>query len=411
MELVRRMRRDIGAVPGAELKVDRQEEGPPTGPPVAIEVSGMDFELLSEFASTIARRIKTVPGLVDVQSDLEESLPELQFRVDRQRAAMLGLDPETIGVFLRMAVYGLEASKLRVDEEEYDITIRLPEEQRNTADMLGRVFIPVAEGQSVPLSSLGEVRYVGGRGAIIRKDQKRVVTISGNDEGRGVDAILKDVKRLLADLRLPPGYAITFSGDTEEMAESGAFLARAFAVALGLILVILVIQFNSALLPFVILLSVVLSLIGVMWGLLICRMRFGVIMTGVGVISLAGIVVNNAIVLVDCIQRRREEGMDATDAVVAAGRLRLRPVLLTAATTILGLIPMAIGYSLEIHRFPPRIAVGTETSAWWAPMAVAVIFGLALATVLTLVLIPVMYSLSDSFVRFLGGLVRDKEAA
>ena len=159
---------------------------------------------------------------------------------------------------------------------------------------------------------------------------------------------------------------------------------------------ILVLQFNSAMLPPIILISIILSLIGVMWGLLICRLRFGVIMTGVGVISLAGIVVNNAIVLVDCIRQQKAKDLTTDDAVVAAGRLRLRPVLLTAVTTILGLIPMAIGYSLEVHTFPPSIIAGAESSQWWAPMAVAVIFGLAVSTVLTLVLVPVMYSLSDS---------------
>jgi len=184
-----------------------------------------------------------------------------------------------------------------------------------------------------------------------------------------------------------------------------------FWAALGLILVILVIQFNSVLLPFVIIFSVLLSLIGVMWGLLLCQMRFGVIMTGLGVISLAGIVVNNAIVLVDCIRQRQAEGLNSTEAVVAAGRMRLRPVLLTAITTILGLIPMAVGYSVEVHDWPPRIIAGAETSAWWAPMAVAVIFGLSVATVLTLVLVPVMYSLADSFTVWLRSRVSRGEDA
>ncbi len=180
------------------------------------------------------------------------------------------------------------------------------------------------------------------------------------------------------------------------MMEAGAFLMRAFGIAVGLILIILVIQFNSAILPLIIVFSVVLSMIGVLWGLLICRMRFGIIMTGVGIISLAGIVVNNSIVLIDCILQQRRAGLPRTEAVIRAGALRLRPVLLTATTTILGLLPMAVGYSLEIHTFPPTLIAGAETSAWWAPMAVAVIFGLALATVLTLVLVPVMYHLFDS---------------
>jgi multidrug efflux pump subunit AcrB len=172
-------------------------------------------------------------------------------------------------------------------------------------------------------------------------------------------------------------------------------------VALGLIFLILVIQFNSVLYPLIIMVSVILSLVGVMAGLLICNLRFGVIMTGVGVISLAGVVVNNSIVLVDCMELLRDKGMSAHESIIAAGRLRLRPVLLTAITTILGLIPMAIGWSVEIHTWPFTFVAGAESSAWWAPMAVAVIFGLGTATLLTLVQVPVMCSLADSLTDYL----------
>ena len=188
------------------------------------------------------------------------------------------------------------------------------------------------------------------------------------------------------------------------------FLSRAFLISLGFILVILVFQFNSVMLPLIILFSVVLSMIGVTWGLLLTQMKFSVIMTGLGVISLAGIVVNNAIVLIDCIQQRRSEGLDSLEAIVTAGRLRLRPVLLTAVTTVLGLIPMAIGYSLEIHEWPPRFIAGAESSAWWAPMAVAVIFGLTMSTVLTLVFVPIMFSLFDSMTGWLRQRLGSDEA-
>ena len=397
LAVVDAIRADVGVIPGAEVKVDREEDGPPTGAPISIEISGDDFDVLEQYASDVMRAIETVPGLVDLQSDLEKALPEIQFHVDRPRAALLGLETAEIGQFLRMAIYGVESSRFRADEDEYDITLRLPEGQRNTLNLLEQVFIPTPAGAPVPLSSLGRLEYTGGRGSIQRKQQKRVVTVTGSNQNRGVDKILEDVQERLADLPLPRGYAIEYTGDTEEMRESGAFLMKAFGIASGLILVILVVQFNSAVLPLLIFFSVILSMIGVMWGLLLCGMRFGVIMTGVGVISLAGIVVNNAIVLIDCILQRREEGMSATEAVVAAGRLRLRPVLLTATTTVLGLLPMAIGYSLEIHTWPPKIIAGAESSAWWAPMAVAVLFGLTVATVLTLVLVPTMYSLAEGF--------------
>ncbi|MGA1192878.1 MAG: efflux RND transporter permease subunit [Kiritimatiellia bacterium] len=395
IELVEALRAGLPVLAGAEITVEREEEGPPTGAPVSIELAGDNFETLGDLAGEITRRIETIPGLVDVQDNLEAALPELQFEVDRHRAALLGLDTRAIGHFLRSVIYGMETSKFRAGEEEFDITVRLPRAERDTLDLLERIFIPLRSGHAVPLSSLGEVRYTGGKGSINRKDQKRVITINGNNQGRGVDELIREVQAALADLRLPQGYSIRYVGDTEEMQKSSAFLSRAFLIALGLIIVILVVQFNSVFLPLIIIFSVVLSMIGVMWGLLLTGMKFSIIMTGVGVISLAGIVVNNAIVLIDCIRQRRAEQYDATEAVVIAGRLRLRPVLLTATTTILGLIPMAVGLSLEIHQWPPRLIAGAESSDWWAPMAVAVIFGLAAATVLTLILVPVMYSLFD----------------
>jgi multidrug efflux pump len=394
-ELTDRIRDDIGFVAGAEVKVEKEKEGPPTGAPVSIELSGDDFDALAEISAEIIHAIETVPGLVDLQDNLEEALPEVQFRVDRKRAAMLGLDTDSIGTFLRMSVYGLETSKFRADEDEYDITLRLPAGQRNTMSLLDQIFIPAPGGGTVPLSSLGHVVYTGGRGAITRKDQKRVISITGNNQGRGVDEILNDARPLIETIPMPRGYSINYTGHTEEMNTAAEFLSRAFLIAVGLILVILVIEFNSAILPAIIVFTVLLSTIGVMWGLLICRMKFGVIMTGIGVVSLAGIVVNNAIVLIDCILQRRREGVDVIEASVIAGRQRLRPVLLTAGTTVLGLIPMAIGWSVEIHTWPPSFVAGAESSQWWAPMAVAVIFGLTLATVLTLVLVPAMYCIAE----------------
>ena len=395
LALIDALRKDVGVVPGAEATVEREEEGPPTGAPVSIEISGDDFETLEQYAADVIREIETVPGLVDLKTDLEKALPEIQFHVDRNRAALLGLDTAEIGRFLRMAIYGAESSQFRADEDEFDITLRLPEGQRNTMNLLEQTFIPTATGAAVPLSSLGALEYVGGRGSIQRKQQKRVVTITGNNQDRGVDKILADVRPRVAQIPLPRGYAIEYTGDTQEMRESGIFLMKAFGIASGLILVILVIQFNSVLLPGIIFFSVILSMIGVMWGLLVFGMRFGVIMTGVGVISLAGIVVNNAIVLIDCALQRKAAGLDAREAIVAAGRLRLRPVLLTATTTVLGLIPMVAGWSLDVHRWPPKFVAGAESSAWWAPMAVAVLFGLTVATVLTLVLVPMMFSLAE----------------
>ena len=404
-ELIPKFRECIGPIPGAKLKIEQLQEGPPQKDPVSIEISGEDFEQLNDIATEIKRRISNVPGLVDLRSDYENALPELQFIVDRKRAGVLGLDTETIGFFLRTSLYGTESTrKFRAGEDEYDITVRLPLPAREQFSLMDEIYIPVQDGQPVPLTSLGRFEYTSGRGVIHRKNSKRIITVTGNKSGRESNELLKDIKPIVDQIELPPGYSITYTGDQEDQQESSEFLKQAGLLALAGIVVILVVQFNSVLLPLIIFTSIILSIIGVMWGLLITGKPFSIVMTGVGVISLAGIVVNNAIVLVDCINQMKARGLCTTESVVHAGRLRLRPVLLTAVTTILGLIPMAVGFSFNLRQF--RFSMGGATSAWWAPMAVAVIFGLAVSTVLTLVVVPVMYSLADSFTAFLKRHIR-----
>lgn len=409
-EVVEEIRAAMPALPGAEITIEKDRRGPPAGAPVSIEISGDDFDRLTELAGEIRGRIENIPGLTDLRSDFEDALPELQFEIDRQRAAMLGLDTATVGNFLRTAIYGVESQrKFRAGEDEYDITVRLPKIGREQFSTLSEIMIPVKDQGPVPLSSLGTFKYTAGLGEIKRKDLKRVITLMGNNERRSVEEILNDVTEATSDMTLPNNYSIYYAGDNEDMQESMAFLGRAFLLAVAGVLVVLVIQFNSVLLPLIIGISIVLSIIGVMWGLLITRTAPSIIMTGLGVISLAGIVVNNAIVLIDCINQQKTEGMKTLEAIVTAGRLRLRPVLLTAGTTILGLIPMAIGWSIDVHSFPWKIAQGSGTSAWWAPMAIAVIFGLSVSTILTLVLVPIMVSLADSFVTFLRRFIRTEE--
>ncbi len=400
-ELVDEIRERIGAIPGADVQVQRERAGPPVGAAISIEVAGTEFDRLSDLATEIIQTIRGTPGLVDVVDDFEDARAEIQFLIDRQRASMLGLDADITGNFMRTAILGSEASKLRAGEEQFDITLRLPLDQRNTTDLLEQLFIPTPDGRNVPLASLGTLEYVAGRGAIERKDQRRVITITGDaGGGRTPAAVLEDIKPLIDNISLPSGYSITYGGDEEEMLEAGRFLLGSFGIALGLIAVILVIQFNSVVYPFIIMFSVLMSMTGVLMGLMICRMNFVVIMTGVGIISLAGVVVNNSIVLVACILQHYREGTEFNEAVEKASRQRLRPVLLTAVTTILALLPMAVGFSIDFHTWPPTIMTEAETSAFWAPMAVAVIFGLGVASLLTLIQVPVMCSVAESLSRF-----------
>lgn len=212
--------------------------------------------------------------------------------------------------------------------------------------------------------------------------------------GRTEDSVRQEVAARLATIDFPPGYRWSFAGSNQDEQESQAFLQRAFVIAVLLISLVLVTQFDSLILPITIMVSVLLSLIGVLWGLIITGTPFGIIMTGIGVISLAGIVVNNAIVLCDFIRQLRDSGMEKTKAVIEAGIIRLRPVLLTAVTTVLGLIPLTLGINIDFFRF--TVSPGGQSSQWWSPMGVAVIFGLTVATVLTLVVVPVTYHSLDS---------------
>jgi len=383
------VRRALADIAGAEIEVQKQEEGPPTGAAVTVRIVGEDFRRLEEISEQAKQLIASVPGLVNLRSDHEATRPELAFHVDRRRAMLLGVNTAIVGNFLKTAVFGSKVGTYRQFNDEYDITVRLPVEQRENIDDLFRLHVPNAQGEAIPLSSLGEFAYTGGYGTIRRINQKRVVSLTGDAEGRLSTAVLADVQARLAKLDLPAGYQIRYAGEKEEQDEAQAFLSKAFVIALFLIVLILVAQFNTLIMPAIIMSTVILSLIGVLIGLLVCNMPFGVIMTGVGVISLAGVVVNNAIVLLHYTRLLQTRGMALIDAAIQAGTVRLRPVLLTAITTILGLIPMAVGISYDFHKM--AWVTKSESSQWWSSMAIAVIFGLAFATLLTLVVLPTLY--------------------
>ncbi len=378
----------IEYVTGADVELRKEESGPPVGEPVEIQITGDDYLQLGRIAKSIESTIRDVPGLSDLKDDFESSKPEITIDVDREKAAVLGLNTQEIAMAVRTAVNGFDVGDFRVKEEDYDITVRFAEQFRNSLPDLNRIYI-LSEGNQIPLSSVASYRTSAGFGTIRHTDIKRVVTITGTNYGRLANDVLNDVKARLADYDLPPGYAISYRGQDEEQQKAAAFLGKALVVALFLIAMVLVSQFDSLVLPTIIMSSVALSLIGAFWGLIITRMPFGVIMTGVGVISLAGVVVNNAIVLLDYTMKLRFWGRSRLDAIVEAGKTRFRPVILTALTTVVGIFPLATGWSFDFHTF--RFTAGGSSSQWWSPMAVVIIFGLTFATVLTLVVVPSMY--------------------
>ncbi len=410
------IRENLAGLAGAEVKLEKEKEGPPTGAAVSVRIIGEDFKKLGEISERARRRIADVPGLVNLRSDLEAARPELVFITDRRKAALSGVSSATVGQFLKTAVFGRGVGSYRRFNDEYDITVRLPLERRTGVESLFSLRLPSGEGKSVALRELGDFEYAGGFGTISRVDRKRVVTLTGDaDEGYQSGDVLAEVERRLADVldekEAAAGCRIAYAGEKQEREKTGRFLLKAFAIALLLITMILVAQFNSFQMPLIIMTTVVLSLIGVLMGLLVCAMPFGMIMTGIGVISLAGVVVNNAIVLLDYTRRLQKRGMDLVAAAVQAGQTRLRPVLLTAATTILGLVPMATGVSFDFRKV--ELITRSQSSEWWSSMAIAVIFGLAFATVLTLVVVPALYvSLYRLAARFgLGGLERPESGS
>ncbi len=389
-----RIRKELATMAGAEIKVEKQETGPPTGPPVNIEISGEKIETLGTLVESSKALIKDVPGLVDLKDDFSKAKPEIRVLVNRNKATLLGLSTAAISSTVKAAISGSKLGVYREGKDEYDIVARLPEPRRQNLADIGNLLIPTGAGAPVPLSTVARIELGTGFGAIRHIDQNRVVTLSANTFGRNSNEVLKDVQSRLAGLDLPAGYKIDFSGEQEEQANATAFLGKAFVAAIFLIALVLLTQFNSVRQMLIVMTSVILSLTGVFLGLMVTATPFGIIMTGIGVISLAGVVVNNAIVLIDYINQLRKEGMELREALVRAGVVRFRPVMLTAVTTILGLLPMAVGVSFDFRNFAWEI--GGESAQWWGPMAVAVIFGLGVATLLTLVVVPVLYSLSQT---------------
>lgn len=400
---VDQLRQKVTDIPGAKIDVTKPQEGPPTGPPVEIQLKGEDFRILKQLSDQIMDRIKDVPGITELKDDYEQAKPELRIKIDREKAALLQLNTSVIASTIRTAINGTKASDYRIGQDEYDITVRFKEEFRKNYDDILNLTV-FHEGTHIPLSTVAGISVATGLGKVNHVDGNRVLTITANALGRSGAEVLKDVKERLKNFTLPAEYSMTFAGQNKEQEESQAFLGRALLIALLLIFFVLVAQFDSITLPFVILTSVVLSLFGVLFGLLVMFKPFGIIMTGIGIISLAGVVVNNAIVLIDYIQKLRANGMSKREAIVLGGKTRLRPVLLTAITTILGLIPLTFGINIDFiglfkGDFSKFIQFGVESSQWWGNMGVAVIFGLGFSTALTLIIVPALYdSLADLFV-------------
>lgn len=382
---------------GAEYDVIKPQEGPPTGKPVSIDIFGENLNLMTDVIHEMKRLMLETEGIAKPTDNAATAQPTLEWYIDRARAGMFGLDQATVATFLQLAVGGVRSGTFGHGDEEQDILFRLPEWYRSTTGHLENVTIPTPRGGSVPITSVTEAKLVPGPVSINHYNRMRVLNAGAEVQPwiRADADVRAGFQEKVKEYSFPPGITYSFGGAAEEQEKSTAFLWKAFFIAVFIISMVLVIQFNSILVPAIVMASVILSLIGVFSGLLIFDMPFGIIMSGIGVISLAGVVVNNAIVLLDAIRQLQNKGYRIYDAIVTAGMIRFRPVLLTAITTMLGLAPMALKINIDFLNLSYQY--NTDSSQYWQSMAVVIIFGLFLATLLTLGVVPVLYILYDRF--------------
>ena len=393
-EILDEVRARTADLAGIVLEVRKEEMGPPVGKAIQIELSSPEPEILPGAVEQLRAGLGGIGDLIDVTDTRPIPGIEWQLRVDREEASRFGVDVTIVGSTIRLVTNGIKAGEYRPDDtdDEVEIRVRFPFSERSLGQ-LDRLRVTTSEG-AVPVANFVTRAAVPRTGTINRTDGQRTLKIeSGVEEGVPVDGKVTEIKNWLAGTGLDPRIEVTFKGEDEEQREAEAFLTKAFGAALFVMAIILVTQFNSFYQAFLILSAVILSTVGVLLGLLITAQPFGIVMSGIGVIALAGIVVNNNIVLIDTYNILRRGGMDPIEAALRTGVLRLRPVVLTSITTVLGLMPMVLGVNIDI--VGRSIAVGGPSTQWWTQLATAVAGGLAFATVLTLVLTPSLLVLGE----------------
>ncbi|MFD2563952.1 efflux RND transporter permease subunit [Aquimarina rubra] len=408
-----------GIYPGVAISVEKDAVGPPAGYPINIEIEGSDYDQLITVAEKMRNFIneKNIPGIEELKIDVNKGKPAMQVVVDREKAGELGVAAGQVGNQLRRSIFGEKAGVYKKDGEDYDIYVRFDEDNRyNTSALFNQniTFRDQASGKlkEIPVSAVASQKNTSSFSAVKHKDTKRVVTVySGLQPGyTDAGAIVSQIQTEMASFKeLPKGVKIDYTGQIEEQNKQMSFLMGAFFSGLGLIMLLLIFQFSSISKPTIIMLAIFLSFIGVFGGILITGAAFVIMMTMMGIISLAGIVVNNGVVLLDYTQLlidRKMVELDLEDdellpneevrkLVVQGGRARLRPVILTAITTVLGLIPLAVGFNVDFFslftEFDPKIYIGGDNVIFWGPLAWAVIYGLIIATFLTLIIVPCLF--------------------
>ena len=393
-EIIKNLRQKLVKMVGVQVKLAESQSGPPTGKAFNLEVQGEDFSKMIDSVEIIKQRIKDIPGLVDLSDDFDRSRPELKVIIDRDKASRLGFRARDIASTVRTAFNGKKVSVFRDGTEEYDIWVQLDQSFRRNQSDLSSLFIYTSSGEPVRLSEIAKVDTGPSYGSIRHTDTDRTITISGDAFRVPGPVLVMKAQQALKDLELPDGVQYKFTGENKGRKETQMFLGKAVLIAIGLIIIVMVAQFNSIALPLIVITSVFMSVMGVLLGLIVHDRPFGIIMTGVGTVALAGIVVNNAIVMLDFVVKLRKRGFGRNEAMILASAVRFRPVLLTAITTIIGLAPIAMGMDIDFSRDSP-VVFGSASASFWKAMALAIMYGLGVATFLTLFMVPTLYSLIE----------------
>ena len=400
------MRENLKDIPGVQISVDKAAMGPPTGKAISMELSAENMEELIATSSAFVRYLDSlkIPGAEKFKTDFERTKPEITVNMDRIRANYEGITTGQAGMELRTAILGKEVSKYREDEDQYPIMLRYQTDQRESIDKLMNLKITYRDMNSgllraIPLSSVANVSYTNSVGGINRTDLKRVITVYSNPtQGFTPFEVIAKVTKAIPGFKKSENIDIKIAGEQEDQKETMAFMGKAMLLSLFMILFILITQFNSIGKTVIILSEVLFSIIGVLLGFIIFKISFSTIMSGMGIVALAGIVVRNGILLVEFTDTLKAKGMKTRDAIIQGGKTRITPVLLTATATILGLLPLAIGFNIDfanmLTNWNPHIHLGGDNQLFFGPLAWAIIFGLTFATFLTLVLIPAMYSIA-----------------
>ena len=398
-----KIREHLKDIPGAQISVEKNKMGPPTGKPVNIEITGEDLDELIVTANAFQNYLDSIriPGVEKLKSDFENNKPEIIVNIDRVRANREGLSIGQIGMELRTAIYGKEVSKYKEEEDEYPIQLRYSETQRKNMDKVINAKITYRDMNSgllrqIPISSVAKLGYKDTYGGINRKNLKRIITISSEVlSGYTANEVVASITQAVKGFETPKGIDINLTGEREDQAETMNFLTKAMLIAIGLIFFILITQFSSVSKSLIILSEVIFSIIGVFFGIVVFNMSISIIMTGLGIVALGGIVVRNGILIVEFCDVLKERGLKTREAIIQAGKVRVTPVILTATATMMGLVPLAVGMNINFvtmfTELNPHIYFGGDNVLFWGPLSWTIIFGLAFSTFLTLIFVPALY--------------------